>query len=46
MREEEWRWRTNDNLEIHSKAWLPDGQPKGVICVVHGGGRAPGPVSD
>lgn len=39
MREEEWRWRTNDNLEIHSKAWLPDGQPKGVICVVHGVGE-------
>ncbi len=34
----EWKWKTNDGLEIYSKAWLPVEKAKGVICLVHGVG--------
>ena len=32
----EWKWKTNDGLEIYSTAWLPSGKAKGVVCLVHG----------
>lgn len=35
----EWNWKTKDNLEIYSKAWLPEGKAKGVVCLVHGVGE-------
>jgi alpha-beta hydrolase superfamily lysophospholipase len=35
----EWKWMTKDGLEIYSKAWLPSGKPKGVICLLHGVGE-------
>jgi acylglycerol lipase len=35
----EWKWKTNDGLEMYSKAWLPSGKAKGVVCLVHGVGE-------
>lgn len=39
METNEWKWKTNDGLEIHSKAWLPSGKARGVVCLVHGVGE-------
>ena len=38
----EWKWKTNDGLEMVSKAWLPLGKAKGVVCLVHGVGEHTG----
>ena len=35
----EWKWKTNDGLEMYSKAWLPSGKARGVACLVHGLGE-------
>jgi len=35
----EWKWNTNDGLEMYSKAWIPSIKAKGVICLVHGLGE-------
>jgi alpha-beta hydrolase superfamily lysophospholipase len=35
----EWKWKTSDGLEMYSKAWLPSGKAKGVVCLVHGVGE-------
>ncbi len=35
----EWKWKTNDGLEMYSKAWLPSGKARGVACLVHGVGE-------
>ncbi len=35
----EWKWITYDGLEMYSKAWLPDGKARGVVCLVHGVGE-------
>jgi alpha-beta hydrolase superfamily lysophospholipase len=35
----EWKWDTSDGLEIYSKAWVPQGKVKGVVCLVHGVGE-------
>jgi len=35
----EWKWKTSDGLEIYSKAWLPSGKARGVVCLVHGVGE-------
>jgi alpha-beta hydrolase superfamily lysophospholipase len=34
-----WKWKTNDGLEMYSKAWVPSGKAKGVICLIHGVGE-------
>jgi alpha-beta hydrolase superfamily lysophospholipase len=39
MESTEWMWMTKDGLEIYSKAWLPVGKAKGVVCLVHGVGE-------
>jgi len=39
METNEWKWKTNDGLEIYSKAWLPSGKARGVVCLVHGVGE-------
>lgn len=39
MNTTEWKWKTNDGLEMYSKAWLPDGKARGVVCLVHGVGE-------
>jgi alpha-beta hydrolase superfamily lysophospholipase len=35
----EWKWKTKDGLEMCSKAWLPAGNARGVVCLVHGVGE-------
>lgn len=35
----EWKWKTNDGLDMYSKAWLPSGKARGVVCLVHGVGE-------
>jgi alpha-beta hydrolase superfamily lysophospholipase len=27
---------TQDNLNLHSEVWQPDGQAKAAVCLVHG----------
>jgi alpha-beta hydrolase superfamily lysophospholipase len=39
MDTQEWKWHTNDGLEMYSKAWLPSGSARGVVCLVHGVGE-------
>ena len=39
METTEWKWKTNDGLEIYSKSWAPTGKAKGVVCLVHGVGE-------
>jgi alpha-beta hydrolase superfamily lysophospholipase len=39
MNTTEWKWKTGDGLEMYSKAWLPDGKARGVVCLVHGVGE-------
>ena len=38
METTEWKWKTKDGLEMYSKAWLPAGEARGVVCLVHGVG--------
>lgn len=30
------QWRTSDGLELYAVDWTPNGEPKGVLCAVHG----------
>ncbi|MCX6069792.1 MAG: lysophospholipase [Chloroflexi bacterium] len=39
METAEWRWTTSDGVEIYSKAWIPSGKAKAVVCVLHGVGE-------
>lgn len=39
MKTTEWKWKTKDGLEIYSKAWEPDKEVKGVVCLLHGVGE-------
>lgn len=36
MPQEENRFRTYDGLHLHERGWLPEGDPVGVVVVVHG----------
>jgi alpha-beta hydrolase superfamily lysophospholipase len=38
----EWKWNTNDGLEMYSKEWLPAGNARGVVCLIHGLGEHQG----
>jgi acylglycerol lipase len=35
----EWNWKTFDDLEMYTKAWIPESSARGVICLVHGVGE-------
>jgi acylglycerol lipase len=35
----EWNWKTKDQSNMFARGWSPDGQPKGVVCLVHGLGE-------
>jgi alpha-beta hydrolase superfamily lysophospholipase len=35
----EWKWHTNDGLEMYSKAWVPSQKARAVIILVHGVGE-------
>jgi alpha-beta hydrolase superfamily lysophospholipase len=35
----EWKWKTKDDLEMYSIAWLPAGEPRTAVCLIHGVGE-------
>ncbi len=35
----EWTWKSFDGLEMFGRGWIPEGQPKAVITLVHGLGE-------
>ncbi|HAJ37143.1 MAG TPA: lysophospholipase [Chloroflexi bacterium] len=35
----EWKWQTQDALELYAKAWTPDSPARGLVCLVHGLGE-------
>jgi acylglycerol lipase len=39
MKTFEWEWKSFDGLAMYSKGWAPDGEPKAVLCLVHGLGE-------
>ena len=39
MKTFEWEWKSFDGLTMYSKGWAPDGEPKAVVCLVHGLGE-------
>ena len=39
MKTFEWEWTSFDGLKMYSKGWSPDGEPKGMVCLVHGHGE-------
>ncbi|MBB6459753.1 alpha/beta hydrolase [Flammeovirga kamogawensis] len=40
MKEFEYNWTTNDNIEIYGKCWLPKTEePKAIVCLIHGFGE-------
>jgi acylglycerol lipase len=42
MTHQELSWQSHDNLKIFGQYWLPDAQPKAVLCLVHGMGEHSG----
>ena len=42
MKNIEWTWKSFDGLEMFARGWLPDGQVKGAVCLVHGLGEHSG----
>jgi len=43
MRATEWKWKSDDGLELQAREWVPAGAPRGLVVLVHGfddhGGR-------
>jgi alpha-beta hydrolase superfamily lysophospholipase len=39
MKTFEWNWKSFDGLELYSKGWAPEKEPKAVICLIHGLGE-------
>jgi acylglycerol lipase len=39
MQEKEGHFKGTDNFELYWRAWLPDGEPKAIVLVVHGLGE-------
>lgn len=46
MKTTDWKWRTQDGLQLYAKAWTPDGQARGLVCLVHGLGEHIGRYQD
>ena len=42
MKNNEWKWKSMDGLEMFAQSWEPDGTPKAVVCLVHGLGEHSG----
>lgn len=41
MEREQEQWRTRDGVALYAQRWIPDGEAKAVVCLVHGlGGYA------
>ena len=39
MKISEWTWKSFDGLDMYGRGWIPQGQPKAVIVLVHGHGE-------
>jgi len=39
MKISEWTWKSFDGLDMYGRGWVPQGQPKAVIVLVHGHGE-------
>lgn len=39
METQEWKWKSFDSLEMYARAWLPAGEAKAAVCLVHGLGE-------
>lgn len=39
MKISEWIWKSFDGLDMYGHGWLPEGQPKAIIVLVHGLGE-------
>lgn len=39
MKTFEWEWKSFDGLSMYSKGWAPEGEPKAVVCLIHGLGE-------
>lgn len=39
MKTFEWKWKSADGLEMFSRGWAPEAEPKAVVCLVHGLGE-------
>lgn len=35
----EWTWKSFDGLDMYSKGWAPEKEPKAVVCLIHGLGE-------
>ncbi len=42
MKHNEMQWQSNDGLPLFARKWEPEGDIKGVICLVHGHGEHSG----
>ena len=34
MKNNEWKWKSNDGLEMYAQSWEPDTEPKAIACLV------------
>jgi len=39
MRSDEFSYRSKDKLSLHARVWMPDGDVRGVVALVHGLGE-------
>jgi alpha-beta hydrolase superfamily lysophospholipase len=42
MEVDDTHWITSDGMTIYTRAWIPDREPVGVICLIHGLGEHSG----
>jgi alpha-beta hydrolase superfamily lysophospholipase len=42
MKTFEWEWKSFDGLTMFARGWAPEGDPKAVVCLVHGLGEHSG----
>jgi len=39
MKTFEWKWKSFDGLDMFAQGWVPEKDPKAVVCLVHGLGE-------